>query len=117
MRAHLGPGGALAGMAAVAAMLPLFGSEYAIGIALSLLMWTALVQSWAVLSGLSGYVSLGHAVFYGVGAYVMVLCWQVVPPALAVPLAGIAAGLLGLALGWPCLRVRGPYFVILTFGV
>ena len=68
-------------------------------------------------SGLSGYISLGHAVFYGVGAYATVLLWQVVPLWLAIPLSGVAAGLLAVCLGWPCLRVRGPYFVILTLGV
>jgi branched-chain amino acid transport system permease protein len=101
----------------LAAALPFVGSDYVIGVALSLCMWTALAQSWALLSGLSGYISLGHAVFYGIGGYVMVLCWNVVPVELAVLLAGGGAGLLALALGWPCLRVRGPYFVILTFGV
>jgi branched-chain amino acid transport system permease protein len=103
-------------LAALAA-LPAFGNDYEVGVALSFVTWVALAQSWALFSGLSGYVSLGHAVFAGVGAYVMVLCWNTVPILLAVPLAGAAAGALALLLGWPCLRVRGPYFVILTFGV
>jgi branched-chain amino acid transport system permease protein len=80
-------------------------------------MWIALVQSWAAFSGLSGYISLGHAVFYGIGAYVMVVGWQLVPIWLGVILAGLAAGAIALLLGWPSLRVRGPYFVILTFGL
>ena len=62
-------------------------------------------------------MSLGHAVFYGVGAYVTVLLWHVLPLWLSVPLGGLAAALLALCLGWPCLRVRGPYFVILTLGI
>jgi branched-chain amino acid transport system permease protein len=99
------------------AMLPLMLDPYGLGIALNLLTWIALAESWAMFSGLSGYISLGHAVFYGAGAYVTVLLWQVVPLWLAIPLSGLAAGLLALALGWPCLRVRGPYFVILTLGV
>ena len=97
--------------------LPWAIGPYALGVWLSLLMWIALAESWAMFSGLSGYVSLGHAVFYGVGAYVIVLLWQVVPLWLAIPLGGVVAGLLALVLGWPCLRVRGPYFVILTLGV
>ena len=86
-------------------------------IGLSVLMWIALSESWAMFSGLSGYVSLGHAVFFGVGAYVTVLLWHLVPLWVSVPLGGLAAGLLALLLGWPCLRVRGPYFVILTLGI
>ena len=107
---------ALAGVA-LFALLPLVVEPYALGIGLGLLMWIALAESWAMFSGLSGYISLGHAVFYGVGAYATVLLWQVVPLWLAIPLSGVAAGLLAVCLGWPCLRVRGPYFVILTLGV
>jgi branched-chain amino acid transport system permease protein len=106
-----------AGLVAACAALPLALGNYSLGVALTLLMWIALAESWAMFSGLSGYISLGHAVFYGVGAYVTVLLWQVVPLWLSIPLGGIAAGLLALCLGWPCLRVRGPYFVILTLGV
>jgi branched-chain amino acid transport system permease protein len=106
----------LAGLA-LFALLPLIVGPYALGIGLALLMWIALAESWAMFSGLSGYISLGHAVFYGVGAYATVLLWQVVPLWLAIPLSGAAAGLLAVCLGWPCLRVRGPYFVILTLGV
>jgi branched-chain amino acid transport system permease protein len=107
---------ALAGVA-LFALVPLVVGPYALGIGLGLLMWIALAESWAMFSGLSGYISLGHAVFYGVGAYATVLLWQVVPLWLAIPLSGVAAGLLAVCLGWPCLRVRGPYFVILTLGV
>ncbi|MBW7851332.1 MAG: branched-chain amino acid ABC transporter permease [Rhodospirillales bacterium] len=113
MKAPLG----LAAAVVAAAALPLLGSDYAVGIGLSLAMWVALTQSWVLISGMAGYVSLGHVVFYGTGAYVMVLAWQQYPPWLAVLAGGIAAGVLALAIGWPVLRVRGPSFVILTFGV
>ncbi len=99
------------------AFLPAVGDAYLIGLGLSLLMWIALTESWVVLSGMTGYISLGHAVFFGAGAYVMVLTWGQLSFWLAVPLAGLAAGLLALLVGYPCLRVRGPYFVILTLGV
>jgi branched-chain amino acid transport system permease protein len=99
------------------AALPLVAGPYALGIGLNLLMWIALAESWAMFSGLSGYISLGHAAFYGAGAYVTVLLWMVVPLWLAIPVSGIVAALLAGCLGWPCLRVRGPYFVILTLGV
>ena len=99
------------------AAVPLVAGPYALGIGLNLLMWIALAESWAMFSGLSGYISLGHAAFYGAGAYVTVLLWMVVPLWLAIPVSGLAAALLAACLGWPCLRVRGPYFVILTLGV
>ncbi len=56
-------------------------------------------------------------VFYGLGAYLVVASWDRLPPALSVPLAALAAAAFALAIGAPVLRVRGPYFVILSFGV
>lgn len=90
--------------------------EYYLGVCLTLCMWVSLTQSWVVLSGMTGYISLGHSVFYGTGAYVMVLLWQLVPIWAAIGLAGLVSGLLALLVGYPVLRVRGPYFVILTYG-
>jgi branched-chain amino acid transport system permease protein len=117
MRRHAPFAAAMALGLAAAAAFPLVAGDYGIGVGLSLLSWIALAASWGVLSGMTGYISLGHAVFYGIGGYVMVLSWTVLPLWLAVPLAGLAAAALALLLGYPCLRVRGPYFVILTFGV
>lgn len=101
----------------LAAFLPAVAGPYQVAVGLTLCMWIALAQSWGLFSGLTGYISLGHVVFYGVGAYCSVLTWQILPLWLAVPLGGLVAGLLALLLGAPVLRVRGPYFVILTFGV
>ncbi len=105
--------------ALVAAMLalPFVGSEYAVAIGFELLMWIALTQSWTVLSGMTGYISLGHAVFYGLGAYFVVLTYGTVPLWLSLPLAGLLNLLFATAVSLPVLRVRGPYFVILTFGL
>jgi branched-chain amino acid transport system permease protein len=97
--------------------LPLYAGDYVVGIGLSFLMWVALTQSWTVLSGLTGYVSIGHVVFYGLGAYVVVLLGTGVPLWVSLPLAAVAAFAFAALIGYPVLRVRGPYFVILTFGV
>jgi branched-chain amino acid transport system permease protein len=102
---------------ALFALLPQFGSDYLIGIGLTLFMWIALTESWVVLSGMTGYISLGHAVFFGIGSYIAVLGWGVIPLWLSILLGGAGAGLVALIMGYPVLRVRGPYFVILTFGI
>jgi branched-chain amino acid transport system permease protein len=106
----------LAGLLATA-VAGAFVDDYWIGLGLALMTAIALAQSWAVLSSLSGYVSLGHVVFYGLGSYLVVVTWNVVPLTLALPLAAAAAGLFAFLVGLPVLRARGPYFVILTFGV
>jgi branched-chain amino acid transport system permease protein len=99
------------------ALVPLFVGAYWLGVLLQLLSWIALTQSWVAFSGLSGYVSLTHAVFYGLGAYIMALLWQDVPIWQILPLAGAASVVLAIVIGYPALRVRGPYFVILTLGL
>ena len=100
-----------------ALLIPWIVGPYYLTAALSLWMWVALTQSWIVLSGMGGYISLGHVVFYGLGAYVSVVSWKVLPVYLTIPLAGLATGMFALCIGPPVLRVRGPYFVILTFGL
>ena len=105
------------GMLAAAALVPLVAGDYWVGVGISLAMAIALTQSWSILSALSGYVSLGHVVFYGLGAYVVVASWGTLPIAVSLPLAALAAAAFAFIIGLPVLRVRGPYFVILTFGV
>ena len=116
MRLSLDLGLILAGLAAVA-VTGAFTTDYWIGFGISLMAAIALTQSWAILSALSGYISLGHVVFYGLGAYLVVITWNVIPLPLALMLAAVFAAAFAFLTGLPVLRVRGPYFVILTFGI
>src|SRR6202044_1191822 len=103
--------------AVVLAALPSIGNAYVVGIGFTLLVWLALTESWIVISGMTGYISLGHVVFVGIGAYIAALTWLTLPIWAILPLGGLAAAALAMVVGYPCLRVRGPYFVILTFGL
>jgi ABC-type branched-subunit amino acid transport system ATPase component/ABC-type branched-subunit amino acid transport system permease subunit len=68
-----------------------------------------------VLLGLAGQVSLGHVGFYAIGAYtVAILTLKGVSYWLALPAAGLAAGLIGALLALPALRVTGPYLAMVT---
>jgi branched-chain amino acid transport system permease protein len=107
----------LLGLALFGIAWPNLVNPYWVGVATTLLMWIALTESWILLSGMTGYISLGHAFFVGLGAYVLVLTWREVPLWLGLSLAGLSAGAAAFVIGIPCLRVRGPYFVILTLGV
>ncbi|NLZ09999.1 MAG: branched-chain amino acid ABC transporter permease [Alcaligenaceae bacterium] len=101
----------------VLAVLPAMLGTYGQGVMLQLFAWIALTASWVAFSGMTGYISLGHAVFYGLGGYVMALSWMTLPVWVALPLSAFAAALFAMLAGLPSLRVRGPYFVILTFGL
>ena len=110
---------ALAVILAAAIAYPAFGSGYGVRSVLQIFMWIALAGSWNVISGLTGYVSFGHVAFFGAGAYTGAILiatagWPWPPAALA---GGVAAGVLAVAIGYPCLRLKGPYFAIAMLGL
>jgi branched-chain amino acid transport system permease protein len=115
--------GAVAAALAVAlvalAAYPAFGTGYGVRSTLQVFMWIALAGSWNLISGLTGYVSFGHVAFYGAGAYTGAILvtsagWSWPVAALA---GGAAAGVLALLIGYPCLRLKGPYFAIAMLGL
>jgi branched-chain amino acid transport system permease protein len=98
-------------------LLPLKASDYHVSVMLDILMWIALTESWIILSGYTGYISLGHSAFFGVGAYLMAMTVTKLPFQLVVVLGGALSSAFAFAIGLPFLRIRGPYFVILTLGL
>jgi branched-chain amino acid transport system permease protein len=71
-----------------------------------------------LITGFCGQISLGHATFLGVGAYVSALLSQAdLPFAATLPLAMLAAGALGVVVGFASLRVRADFLAITTMGV
>src|SRR5699024_3051628 len=83
-----------------------------------LLIYAILALSLNLITGLAGQVSLGHAAFFGVGAYALgFLTMHGVNFWIALPIAGLASGLLGLLLGLVSLRLRDDYLAIATIGL
>jgi branched-chain amino acid transport system permease protein len=74
-----------------------------------------LALAWNLL-GVSGAISLGHAAFFGLGAYgsALLSLEQNMSPWLTIPIAGLFAAGLGLIMGLICLRLRGAYFALAT---
>jgi len=97
---------------------PLWATGYGIRVMLQLFMWIALAQSWNLISGLTGYVSFGHVAFFGMGSYATAI---LVVKGMAWPLAAVGGGVMAVVLafviGWPCLRLKGPYFAIAMLGL
>jgi branched-chain amino acid transport system permease protein len=75
----------------------------------------ALAVSWDFFSGSTKYISLGSAAFFGIGLYTTAGLIEVLPLPVLVPLAALVSFGLALAVGLVTLRLRGIYFVILTF--
>lgn len=77
-------------------------------------IWAVMGLAWNVLSGYSGFVSFGHAAFFGLGAYFVALAqlhWGL-SPWIGIPCAGIVGAIAGLLVGIPTFRLRGHYFAL-----
>jgi branched-chain amino acid transport system permease protein len=104
-------------LAALAAVVPFFVKDVNVqNIMVLTLMYAALSQSWNILGGYCGQISLGHALYFGLGAYTTTLLFTKfgVLPWFGMLGGGLISALIALALGYPCFRLRGHYFVIAT---
>lgn len=89
---------------------------YLLSFIFSVFTYAALAVSWNIIGGYTGYLSFGHAAFFGVGGYTTALLFSDLgwSPFLTTPLGGVLAAVLALLVGYPCLRLRGPYFALVT---
>jgi branched-chain amino acid transport system permease protein len=90
------------------------GYNYVLHMVLFTLMNVAMAASWNVLGGFTGYISLGHPVFYCIGAYFsgLLLAYFGISTLVTAPLAGLVAAVLGFLIGLITLKMRGPTFII-----
>ena len=103
-------------LAALPFVLTAFGQEFYIGFATRVLIFALAASSLNLVLGFGGMFSLGHAAFFGIGAYAAAICQQagVNEALIAFPLAMLAAGSFALAVGAISLRTRGVYFIMIT---
>jgi ABC-type branched-subunit amino acid transport system ATPase component/ABC-type branched-subunit amino acid transport system permease subunit len=90
------------------------GNSYYQLIMSNVLVWAVVGLAWNLLSGYSGLISFGHAAFFGLGAYFVVLAqvsWGLTPW-IGIPVAGVLGGLAGIVVGIPTFRLRGHYFAL-----
>ena len=82
----------------------------------SVFMYVGLTESWNLMGGYTGYVSLGHVTFFAIGAYTTALFlnrFGISPFATAI-LGGVFAAMVAALVGYPVLRLKGAYFTIST---
>lgn len=99
---------------------PYIGSyNYYLLLGTNALMWVTMASSWNILGGYANYISLGHAVFLGIGGYVAAvpLYYYGVSPFLTAIIGGLASMALGFVAGLITLRTRGPAFIISTIAL
>jgi branched-chain amino acid transport system permease protein len=93
-------------------------ARYAQHVMILVLLYITLGSAWNILGGFAGQLSLGHAAFFGIGAYSAAIlgksgasAWWglMIGPVVVLPVA--------LVVGWICFRLRGPYFTLATIAV
>ncbi len=100
-------------------LIPLFvTNQYVLRVAVYVCIYSTLACSLNLISGVCGQVSMGHAAFYGIGAYAsaLVAINFGVPWVICVLAAALAAGIIGVLIGIPALKLSGGYLVICTVG-
>jgi branched-chain amino acid transport system permease protein len=115
---RVGPG--LAFCIAATAFPFVVQAAWIVNIGVITLMYAALATAWNLFSGYSGYISLGQAAFFGLGAYTLGITFQHVAlrsgyePLWVLPLVGIAVAFASLPVAWIALRTRHMTFAIVT---
>jgi branched-chain amino acid transport system permease protein len=103
----------------LAIFIPPFVGGYLTSMLILIAIWTIMCFSMNLIFGYTGQLSLGHAAFLGIGAYAFGLLtvklqlgfWPAFLAAIAI------TGVLGFLVGIPALKLRGPYFILVTLGL
>ena len=105
----------------VALILPMVDlpfSSYVMSVLTFAFIYTVLGQSWNLLGGWAKQFSLGHAAFFGLGAFATAFfCNLGLPAPVSLGLAGLMVAAISLPLGLICFSARGPYFTIITLAI
>jgi branched-chain amino acid transport system permease protein len=85
----------------------------------NVLLFATMATSWNIMGGYTGYKSLGHSAFFGLGAYLVAIAanqlgWN---PLWSSPLLALVVALLAMGLGWIMLRTTGSAFVIASIAM
>ncbi len=101
----------------------LFSDPTVTGVAVFTLIFAGAAVAWNLFSGYTGYISLGHAVYYGIGGYALaIICkaWNIPGgyiPFLLLPLVGLIASAFAIPLGLIALRTRRHIFIVFTIAL
>ena len=108
---------ALAGLTLLLLLFPLFDpGPFYLHLMILIFMYAVMSQSWNVIAGMSGQISLGHGMFFGIGAYTSsVLYVQYgLTPWIGLLLGMLICAVIAVVIGIPMLRLSGHYFAIAT---
>ncbi|HTE92105.1 MAG TPA: branched-chain amino acid ABC transporter permease [Bradyrhizobium sp.] len=100
-------------------LLVLWSSPYWVNILAYTYLFAALAAAWNIIGGFGGQFSLGHGVFFAIGAYAVARLYLDLglTPWVGIFPAATLATLVALLISWPTFRLRGPFFAIATMAI
>lgn len=106
----------VAGAMLLAAYPFIFNTSFSHHTMILILLYSLMAQSWNVVAGFSGQISLGHSIFFGIGAYSSTVLFTkyAITPWMGLLVGMLLSALAAVAIGVPTLRLRGHYFAIAT---
>ncbi|HWU38594.1 MAG TPA: branched-chain amino acid ABC transporter permease [Candidatus Acidoferrum sp.] len=107
----------LVGVAVVAAIVAFtVKDKFYLHLLIMMLFYAAVSSAWNIVGGFAGQLSLGHAAFFGIGAYTSTLLFidLGISPWIGMLIGAVLATLVSGAIGYPSFRLRGPFFTLVT---
>ncbi|CAH1650414.1 MAG: branched-chain amino acid ABC transporter ATP-binding protein/permease [Chelatococcus sp.] len=102
-------------LAALFAIPVMIDDDFIFHIFVTLFIFAALSTAWNIVGGFAGQLSLGHAIFYGLGAYVGIILMNMgITPWLGMFAGAAVSVIVAIAISYPCFRLRGPFFALAT---
>jgi len=98
-------------------ILPAFvKGDYYLHVLVNILFFAYMASAWNIVCGYTGQLSLGHSALCGIGGYISTLLFinLGLSPWLGMLVGGACATVVGVLIGYPCFRLRGPYFTLTT---
>jgi len=104
-------------MLTILSLMPYFMNGYIRSLLINLFMFIALTESWSIFSATTGYINFAVAAFFGLGMYTTAILWESCNVYFCIFAGGAVAAMLALLIGLITLRIKGPYFIMVTFAL
>ena len=106
---------------AALAVVPLFlgGNLSVMNLLITCLIWAVVAAAWDLIMGFAGIFTFGQVAFFVIGAYTSAILTTRygLSPWLGLPIGGLFTAVIGVLVALPCLRLKGAYVALMTFGV
>jgi branched-chain amino acid transport system permease protein len=89
------------------------GDDFVYHVFITICLFAGLATAWNIVGGFAGQLSLGHAMYYGIGAYTgMILVNAGITPWIGMFVGAAVSAVVGVLIAYPCFRLKGPFYAL-----